>query len=90
MSALKTFKFTKEAYADYLEIKKQDPNLAAKIKTLIVNIMEAPFSGLGKPEPLRYDLSGCWSRRINAMHRLVYRIVDDEVQILSCRYHYKK
>ncbi len=89
MSRLKSFKFTKEAYADYLLMKQQEPKLAIKIKELIANIMETPFEGLGKPEALKFDLSGCWSRRINQQHRLVYRVVNDEVQILSCRYHYK-
>lgn len=90
MSHLKSFKFTKEAYADYLRMKQQEPKLAAKIKELIANIMATPFEGLGKPEALKFNLSGCWSRRINQQHRLVYRVVDDEVQILSCRYHYEK
>lgn len=89
MSRLKSFKFTQEAYDDYVTFKNQDPKLADKIKKLIINIMETPFEGLGKPEALKFDLSECWSRRINQQHRLVYRVVDDEVQIISCRYHYK-
>lgn len=89
MSKLMSFKFTKEAYEDYLLLKRQEPKLAAKIKELIASIMETPFAGLGKPEALKFDLSGCWSRRINQQHRLVYRVVDNEVQIISCRYHYK-
>lgn len=89
MSKLTSFKFTKEAYEDYLLLKRQEPKLAAKIKELIASIMETPFAGLGKPEALKFDLSGCWSRRINQQHHLVYRVVDNEVQIISCRYHYK-
>ena len=88
MSSLKTFKFTTKAYEDYLWLKEYEPQLAGKVKVLIENIMQTPFAGLGKPEPLKFDLSGCWSRRINQQHRLVYRIVNDEVQILACRYHY--
>ncbi len=89
MSKLTSFKFTEEAYEDYLLMKQQEPKLAAKIKELILNLMETPFEGLGKPEALKFDLSGCWSRRINQQHRLVYRVFGDEVIIISCRYHYK-
>lgn len=90
MSILKTCKFTQEALADYLEIKSQDAKMAEKIKKLIQNIMDTPFDGLGKPEPLKYSLTGCWSRRINQQHRLVYKVVDDGLQIISCKYHYVK
>ena len=89
MSKLTSFKFTKTAYKGYLLMKQQEPRLAAKIKELIINIMETPFEGLGKPEALKFDLSGCWSRRINQQHRLVYRVADNEILIISCRYHYK-
>ena len=89
MSKLTSFKFTKTAYKDYLLMKQQEPRLAAKIKELIINIMETPFEGLGKPEALKFGLSGCWSRRINQQHRLVYRVADNEILIISCRYHYK-
>lgn len=89
MPRLMNFSFTRDAYADYEEIKATDAKMAQKIKDLIVNIMETPYSGIGKPEPLRFELSGCWSRRINQQHRLVYRVVGDNLQIISCRYHYK-
>ena len=89
MSTLKTFKFTPEAYEDYLALKKQEPKLAERVKQLIEDILVNPFSGLGKPEPLKYHLFGCWSRRINSVHRLVYRIENETLQIISCRYHYK-
>lgn len=89
MSKLTSFRFTSTAYEDYLLMKQQEPKLAAKIKDLIVNIMETPFEGIGKPEALKFDLSGCWSRRINQQHRMVYRVIDNEVQIISCRYHYR-
>ena len=90
MSILKTCKFTQEALSDYLEIKSQDAKMAEKIKKLIQNIMDTPFDGLGKPEPLKYSLTGCWSRRINQQHRLVYKVVDDGLQIISCKYNYVK
>ena len=88
MSILKSFSFTKNAYKDYEDIKTQSPKLAQKIKDLIEDIMQSPFSGIGKPEPLKYELSGCWSRRINQQHRLVYKIVDDKLIIISCQFHY--
>jgi toxin-antitoxin system, toxin component, Txe/YoeB family len=88
MSALKSFSFTKNAYKDYEAIKIRNPKLAQKIKDLIKDIMQNPFNGIGKPEPLKYELTGCWSRRINQQHRLVYRIDDDELHIISCRFHY--
>ena len=89
MSILKTFRFTPEAYADYLKMKEQEPKLAERVKQLITDILAHPFSGLGKPEPLKYHLSGYWSRRINSVHRLVYRVEGEQLQIISCKYHYK-
>jgi toxin YoeB len=62
---------------------------AEKVLALIDAIKNDPFEGVGKPEALCYALSGYWSRRINKEHRLVYRIHDDELQLLSCRFHYK-
>lgn len=87
-SNLKIYKFTKSAAKDYAFFVAHDKKLAKKINQLILNIMDTPFDGLGKPEQLRYELTGFWSRRINAEHRLVYRVVDDEIQIISCRFHY--
>lgn len=54
------------------------------------NVSRTPFRGLGKPEPLKNDLSGYWSRRINDRHRLIYRVDSDNIYVISCRYHYKK
>ncbi|MDR1982451.1 MAG: Txe/YoeB family addiction module toxin [Holosporaceae bacterium] len=61
---------------------------AERVLLLIKAVENAPFVGIGKPEPLSYTLSGCWSRRINKEHRLVYKIQNDELQLLSCRFHY--
>ena len=63
-----------------------------KIRTLLEDIAEHPYTGIGKPEPLKYELAGKWSRRINAEHRIVYSVQDDiiEVYIFSMRYHYSK
>jgi toxin YoeB len=54
-----------------------------------MDTLRQPFAGLGKPEPLKHELSGYWSRRINDEHRLVYKITDEAITIISCRYHYK-
>ncbi len=68
--------------------KKNNKKIVEKIQKLLQAIVENPYEGIGKPEQLKYKLSGCWSRRINREHRLVYRIIDDELQLLACRYHY--
>jgi len=82
--------WTKNAADDLAFWKKNDSKIVKRIKELIDNIKIDPFTGIGKPEPLRYNLSGCWSRRITGDNRLVCRIKDkNEVVILQCRYHYK-
>jgi len=65
------------------------PKMALKILNLIENISKEPFTGIGKPEPLKGSLSGCWSRRIDHEHRLVYKIESEILMILACRYHYE-
>jgi toxin YoeB len=67
---------------------KQDRRKAVRIMALIQEVQRTPFTGTGKPEPLRHDYSGCWSRRIDKEHRLVYEVLDDKIRILACRYHY--
>ena len=71
---------------------KSDPKIAKRIVRLLEDIQEHPFAGIGKPEPLKYELSGKWSRRINAEHRIIYSVNNDcvEVYIFSMRYHYTK
>jgi toxin YoeB len=66
----------------------EDKKIYSKIVNLIKDIQRDPFFGLGKPEALKYDLSGLWSRRITQEHRLVYRVSDEEIVIVSCRFHY--
>jgi toxin YoeB len=66
----------------------QNRKTAKKIIKLIKEVQRHPFEGTGKPEPLKHELSGCWSRRINKEHRLVYQVHDDKIRILACRYHY--
>ncbi len=67
---------------------KSDRNTAVKVLDLVEAVMRDPFQGPGKPEPLRYLLAGCWSRRITQEHRLVYRVGDETVDFLQARYHY--
>lgn len=85
--------FTKNAWEDFEYWIENDPELVIKIKELLKSIRQNPFSGIGKPEPLKYDLKGFWSRRISSEHRLVYKIsgvkgVDQKCFILQCRFHY--
>lgn len=65
-----------------------DKKIFKKILLLLKDTKKNPFTGLGKPEPLKHDLQGYWSKRINEEHRLVYRVEDDSIIIISCRYHY--
>lgn len=80
--------FTPEGWEDYLWFQQHEKAGLKRINLLIKAIQRAPFDGLGKPEPLKHNLSGFWSRRVTAEHRLVYGIEGDEIQILICRYHY--
>ncbi|NEO85371.1 MAG: Txe/YoeB family addiction module toxin [Spirulina sp. SIO3F2] len=82
--------FEAAAFADFNEWLRRDRKLHRKIITLIKDIERSPFSGLGKPEPLKHELSGYWSRRIDSEHRLVYTVTDDEIVIIACRYHYDR
>ena len=80
--------FSDEAWEEYLYWQSRDKKIVKKINTLIKDIKREPFEGLGKPEPLKHQLSGYWSRRINEEHRLVYEIFEESVVLISCRYHY--
>jgi len=76
------------AWDDYLYWQNQDKKILRRINELIRDIKRSFFSGIGKPEPLKNDLKGFWSRRIDEHHRLVYQIKDDQLIILQCRFHY--
>lgn len=76
------------AWEDYLYWQKTDKKILKKINTLINEIKREPFKGLGEPEPLKYNWSGYWSRRITLEHRIVYKVTDTSVLIAQCRYHY--
>jgi len=76
------------AWEDYLHWQETDPALLARLNVLIKECIRTPFTGIGKPEPLRGHLSGWWSRRLTSEHRLVYRRESDALLIAQCRYHY--
>lgn len=80
--------FDPSAFEDLAWWVKKDRKQALKIMKLIEAIQRQPFEGIGKPEPLQHELTGCWSRRINQEHRLVYQVLDDKIRIIACRYHY--
>ena len=80
--------WTDEAWTGYLYWQSQDKKTLKRINKLISDTMRQPFEGIGKPEPLRENLSGFWSRRIDDTNRLVYAVDDNFITIISCRYHY--
>lgn len=81
--------FTKEADADLDYFKKSgNKQIIEKVKELLKSISNDPYSGIGKPEPLKHNLSGAWSRRINREHRLIYEIEDNVIYVLSLKGHY--
>jgi len=81
--------FTEYAWEDYLYWQSYDKKMIKKINKLIKDISRTPFEGIGKPEALKFDLAGFWSRRIDQEHRLVYKIDDKTIYIVACRYHYE-
>ena len=85
---IRTLAWTQEARADYVYWQTQDRKILERINALIADALRKPFEGIGKPEPLRENLSGFWSRRIDQANRLVYAVDAEQVTILSCRYHY--
>jgi len=80
--------WTDEAWNDYLYWQTQDRKTLKRINKLITDVMRSPFEGIGKPEPLKENLSGFWSRRIDDTNRLVYAVDDQALTVISCRYHY--
>ena len=82
--------FHNSAWEDYLYWQKQDRKILKRINLLIKDIERSPYEGVGKPEALKHNLSGWWSRRITDEHRIIYRIQDDELHLVSLRYHYSK
>ena len=82
--------FTDISWSDYLWLQENDKKLLKRVNLLVKDIIRNPFDGIGKPEPLKANLSGYWSRRINSEHRLVYEISEEELTIISYRFHYQK
>jgi len=80
--------FEKSAFEDFTAWATTDKKIYERLVALILDILRQPFSGLGKPEPLRHELRGYWSRRIDSEHRLIYKVDQDFVTIASCKYHY--
>jgi toxin YoeB len=82
--------FSQNSWEDYISWQSEDKKMLKKINELIKDIQRTPYTGLGKPEPLKYDLAGFWSRRTDREHRLVCQVIGNEILIYSCRYHYDK
>lgn len=80
--------YATKAREDRLFWEKNDPKLAEKIDKLVADVQLNPYTGLGKPEPLKFQYSGYWSRRMTHEHRLVYKIANDVLYIVQCRFHY--
>ena len=80
--------FDREFREDLRHWIEYDRKIAAKLLDLVEAVLRDPFEGIGKPEPLRYALAGCWSRRVTQEHRLVYRVTDERIDFLQARYHY--
>ena len=85
---MKHVSFEGLAFADFTQWAVKDKKIYQKIITLIKDIDRSPFAGLGKPEALKYEFSGYWSRRITDEHRLVYRVSETSIIVASCKYHY--
>ncbi len=80
--------FSDNSWEDYIYWQTTDKKNLKRINLLIKEIKRTPFEGIGKPEPLKHQLKGCWSRRIDNEHRLVYEVSHEEIRIISCRFHY--
>ena len=82
--------WTDEAWEDYLFWQKQDKKILKRINMILKDIDRNSYEGIGKPEPLKHEFQGFWSRRIDEVNRLVYRINDGQIEIVQCRFHYSK
>jgi len=80
--------FVDESWEDYLYWQKIDKKMLKRINLLLKDISRQPYEGIGKPEPLKHNYRGFWSRRINGEHRLIYQVSEDEIRIIKCRFHY--
>ncbi|GJM04309.1 MAG: hypothetical protein DHS20C09_03000 [marine bacterium B5-7] len=87
---IEVLSWTKEAWSDYVYWQHQDRKTLKRINKLITDTQRTPYEGIGKPEPLKENLTGFWSRRIDDSNRLVYTVENKQLIIISCRYHYEK
>ncbi len=85
---MRNLEFDVAAFEDLAWWIEQDRNKALRIVALIKDVQREPFKGIGKPEPLKNELAGCWSRRIDREHRLIYQVQENKIRILACRFHY--
>lgn len=85
---MRSLEFDGAAFEDLGWWVEKDRAQALRIIKLLRDVQRDPCAGPGKPEPLKHELSGCWSRRIDRQHRLVYQVFEDKIRILACRYHY--
>ena len=85
---MRSLEFDWAAFDDLAWWVEQDRAKALRIVRLIREVQREPFEGIGQPEPLKHELTGCWSRRIDREHRLVYEVSETKIRILACRYHY--
>jgi toxin YoeB len=81
--------FVDESWEDYLYWQQMDKNMLKKINALIKDIARNTYIGIGKPEPLKHNYRGFWSRRINDEHRLIYTVIEEEIRIIKCSFHYE-
>jgi len=82
------FVFIEESWEDYLYWQKTDKQKIKRINELLKDIARNQFDGIGKPEPLKFKYAGLWSRRIDNEHRLIYKVINEDIIILKCRFHY--
>lgn len=85
---MRLISFHQEAFEQYTAWSKSDKKIFERLHRLVIETAKNPFDGIGKPEPLKADLKGYWSRRINDEHRLVYKVKDEQIIIVACKYHY--
>lgn len=85
---MRNLEFDVGAFEDLAWWVEKDRKKALRIIKLVMEVQKDPFKGIGKPEPLKHELAGCWSRRIDGEHRLVYQVTESKVRILACKYHY--
>jgi len=85
---MRNIKFKPSAFKDYSEWSQENKKLYEKLMKLIIESARNPYEGTGKPEALKHELSNCWSRRISDEHRLVYQVTEEDLIVISCKYHY--